>query len=139
MLSYWDPFVEMNRLQDQLRGRRGEAAAAAPAFRPAVDIREEEKSFVVYAELPGVKAGDVHVDVEKNVLTIKGERSRMVEGEEAGWKRVERAYGAFSRTFTLPETVDPDAIEARLEDGVLAVRIPKREAPAAKRIEIKAA
>jgi len=137
MLSYWDPFAEMNRLQDQLLGRRGETAA--PAFRPAVDIREEEKAFVVYAELPGVKAEDVHVDVEKGVLTVRGERTRRVEGEEAGWRRVERAYGSFTRSFSLPETVDPDAIEARLQDGVLEVRIPKREAPAAKRIEIHAA
>ena len=84
-----------------------------------------------------MKAEDFDVDVEKNVLTIRGERKLAKEGDEEGYRRVERFYGSFSRSFSLPETVDADAIEAKLADGVLELRVPKREAPAAKKIAIQ--
>ena len=134
MITRWDPFSEMNRLQDQLFGRR---AVEPPEFRPAVDIHEDDAGFTLHVEVPGMKAEDFDVDVEKNVLTIRGERKLAKEGDEEGYRRVERFYGSFSRSFSLPETVDADAIEAKLADGVRELRVPKREAPAAKKIAIQ--
>lgn len=132
MLTRWDPFAplsEMSRLQDLAR-------QAQQSFRPAVDIVEHPDAFEVRAEVPGMKAEDIHLDVEKNVLTLRGERQLEEVTEKSDYKRVERSYGTFTRSFTLPETVDDEHIEAKLNDGVLTVRLPKREAPSARRIEV---
>ncbi len=83
-----------------------------------------------------MKAEDIHLDVEKNVLTLRGERQLEEVTDGSDYKRVERSYGTFTRSFTLPETVDDEGIEAKLTDGVLTVRLPKREAPSARRIEV---
>ncbi len=131
MLTRWDPFAplsEMSRLQDLAR--------QAQSFRPAVDIVEHAGAFEVRAEVPGMKAEDIHLDVEKNVLTLRGERQLEEVTDGSDYKRVERSYGTFTRSFTLPETVDDEGIEAKLTDGVLTVRLPKREAPSARRIEV---
>lgn len=128
MLTRWDPFSEMSRLHDALARR--------PEFRPAVDIHESDEAFTLFVEVPGMKAEDVHVDVEKNVLTIKGERSESSDVEDEGFRRVERFRGTFSRSFTLPQTVDDEAIDAKLEDGVLKLVLPKRSAPGARRIAV---
>ncbi len=137
MLTRWDPFADMNRLQDQILGlsRAGEEARS---FRPAVDIREEEGACVVHAELPGVKQEDIHVEVERGLLTIRGERKfSSDEATKKSFRRVERFYGSFSRSFTLPETADAENVTADLKDGVLDVRIPKRTAATARKIEVK--
>lgn len=136
MLVRWDPFDEMNRLQDHIF--RGWGSNQRQAFRLAVDIREVDDAFLVEAEVPGIAAEDVHVDVEKNVLTIRGERSVEKEEKEDTFRRVERHYGSFSRSFTLPDTVDADNISADLKDGVLALRIPKKEAPQPRKISVNA-
>ncbi|MBO6935952.1 MAG: Hsp20/alpha crystallin family protein [Deltaproteobacteria bacterium] len=131
MLTRWDPFAplsEMSRLHDLAR--------QSQSFRPAVDIVESPDAFEVRAEIPGMKAEDIHIDVEKNVLTLRGERQLEETTEGTDYKRVERSYGTFTRSFTLPETVDDEQIEAKLTDGVLTVRLPKREAPSARRIEV---
>lgn len=128
MLTRWDPFTEMSRLQDALARR--------PEFRPAVDIHESDEAFTLFVEVPGMKAEDVHVDVEKNVLTIKGERSENRDATEEGYRRIERFRGTFTRSFTLPQTVDDEAIDAKLEDGVLKLVLPKRSAPGARRIAV---
>lgn len=128
MLTRWDPFSEMSRLHDALARR--------PEFRPAVDIHETEEAFTLFVEVPGIKAEDVHVDVEKNILTIKGERTESTEVDEEGYRRVERFRGTFSRSFTLPQTVDDESIDAKLEDGVLKLVLPKRSAPGARRIAV---
>ncbi len=133
MLVRWDPFEEMNRLHDHFLGGRG---LAKQAFKVAVDIREEDDAFYVDAEVPGLKAEDVKVDVEKNVLTLSGERNVEKEETEGTYRRVERQYGSFSRSFTLPETVDTDNISADLKDGVLALRLPKKEAPTPRKIAV---
>ena len=135
MLVRWDPFVEMNRLHDHFFGGRG---LTTQPFKVAVDIREDEGAFFVDAEVPGLAAEDVNVDVEKNVLTIRGERKVESEEGEGKYRRVERSYGSFSRSFTLPETVDADSISADLRDGVLALRLPKKEAPGARSISVNA-
>jgi HSP20 family protein len=135
MLVRWDPFEEMNRLHDHFFSGRG---LAKQAFQVAVDIREEDDAFFVDAEVPGLSAEDVKVDVEKNVLTLSGERRVEKEESEGSYRRVERQYGSFTRSFTLPETVDTENISADLKDGVLALRLPKKEAPTPRKISVKA-
>jgi HSP20 family protein len=134
MLVRWDPFEEMNRLHDHFFSGRG---LAKQAFQVAVDIREEDDAFYVDAEVPGLSAEDVKVDVEKNVLTLSGERKVEKEEIEDTYRRVERQYGSFTRSFTLPETVDTENISADLKDGVLALRLPKKEAPTPRNISVK--
>jgi HSP20 family protein len=137
ILSRWDPFGEMQRLTDQvLRGWTGEAQVRS--FAPAVDIFEDEASIVVKAELPGVKPGDVHIDVENNVLTLSGERKLEREEKREGYHRIESVYGNFTRSFALPEAVDADKVEADMSEGILSVRIPKKPETAHKRIEVRA-
>ncbi|MGB5192707.1 MAG: Hsp20/alpha crystallin family protein [Polyangiales bacterium] len=133
MLVRWDPFEEMSRLQDHFFSGKG---LSKQAFRVAVDIREENDAFYVDAEVPGLSAEDVKVDVEKNVLTLSGERKVEKEEREGTFRRVERHYGSFSRSFSLPETVDTDSISADLKDGVLELRLPKKEAPTPKQISV---
>ena len=135
MLVRWDPFEEMNRLHDHFLSGRG---LTKQAFQVAVDIREEHDAFFVDAEVPGLAADDVHIDVEKNVLTIRGERKVEKEEIEDTYRRVERQYGSFTRSFTLPETVDADSISADLNNGVLALRLPKKEAPTPRSISVNA-
>ena len=135
MLVRWDPFEEMNRLHDHFFSGRG---LTTQPFKVAVDIREEDDAFFVEAEVPGLPAEDVHVDVEKNVLTICGERKVEKEDVEGEYTRIERRYGGFSRSFTLPETVDADNITADLKEGVLALRLPKKEAPSPRTVSVKA-
>jgi HSP20 family protein len=135
MLVRWDPFEEMNRLHDHFLSGRG---LSKRAFQVAVDIREEDDAFYVDAEVPGMSAEDVKVDVEKNVLTLSGERKVEKEEIEDTYRRVERQYGSFTRSFTLPETVDTDNISADLKEGVLALRLPKKEAPTPRSISVNA-
>jgi len=135
MLVRWDPFEEMNRLHDHFLSGRG---LYKRAFQVAVDIREEDDAFYVDAEVPGMSAEDVKVDVEKNVLTLSGERKVEKEEIEDTYRRVERQYGSFTRSFTLPETVDTDNISADLKEGVLALRLPKKEAPTPRSISVNA-
>ena len=97
---------------------------------PAVDIRETNEAFVVEAELPGMSKGDVDVTFEDSVLTISGERTfedEGDEGEEKNYRRIERRYGSFSRSFTLPREVNGDAVKAAFKDGLLTVTVPKKE------------
>ncbi len=125
----------MNRLHDHFHSGRG---LTKHAFQVAVDIREEHDAFFVDAEVPGLAADDVHIDVEKDVLTIRGERKVEKEEIEDTYRRVERQYGSFTRSFTLPETVDADSISADLNNGVLALRLPKKEAPTPRSISVNA-
>jgi HSP20 family protein len=135
MLVRWDPFEEMNRLHDHFLSGRG---LAKQAFQVAVDIREEDDAFYVDAEVPGLAAEDVKVDIEKNVLTLSGERKVEKEETEGTFRRVERQYGSFTRSFTLPETVDTENISADLKEGVLALRLPKKDAPTPRSISVNA-
>jgi HSP20 family protein len=145
MLTRWDPFTEMSRLQDELfrsavGPRTGGAArparpdSARAAFSPAVDVHEDADAIFVQAELPGLRLDDVEVGVENDVLTLSGERKS--EREEGHYLR-ERWHGAFSRSFKLPRTVDVERIEATLKDGVLSVRLPKRDNVKPRKIEVR--
>ena len=139
MLSNWDPFAEIQRLQEQMSRRLGaNGNGNALAFRPAVDIYEDEESITLSVELPGMKAEEVHVDIQDNVLTLSGERKLEREEKREGYHRVERAYGSFSRSFSLPDNVDAEKCDAEMTDGVLRVKLPKRPEPQPKKIEVKA-
>ena len=105
---------------------------------PPVDLVEAEDHFVLKADLPGLTDDDVSIEVQDGTLTISGERRAEHESQERGWYRIERSFGSFSRSLTLPDGVDPDAISARFENGVLEVSIPKPEERKPRRVEIKA-
>lgn len=136
MLTRFDPFAEMTRLQDQLF-RLNAPTQSDFAFRPTVDIFEDEASIQLKADLAGVKPDDVHIEVENNVLTLRGERKMEHEEKKKGYHRVERAYGSFSRSFALPDTVDSENIAAAFDKGVLNLTLPKRPAAQKKQIKVK--
>lgn len=138
----WDPFGDLPDLsrwspfRDLLRGREG-LAARPGSLVPSVDVSEDDGHYVVTAEIPGAKKEDVHVEVHEGVLTIRGEKRS--EREEKKEKRhyVERSYGSFTRSFTLPQNADPDRLEARFKDGVLTVTIGKTEESKPRTVDIK--
>lgn len=142
-LVRFDPFRDLSLLQNRVNKlfsdtlTQGSGEDAFQTWAPAVDIFERGDDLVVSAELPGVKRDEIDVKVEGNVLTLRGERMRDRTISEENYHRVERSYGAFSRSFTLPSNVDPARIEARFKEGVLEVVIPKAEDAKPKRIEVK--
>ena len=116
--------------------RDDESSAATSSWSPAVDIKEEEGRFVIYADIPGVNPQDIEVSMENSVLTIKGERKLENREDNKEFKRVERIYGSFYRRFSLPDIADADKITASGKDGVLEVVIPKRPSAQARKIAI---
>lgn len=129
---------EIDRLFDDMFGHT--ALQTQSAWSPAVDIREDEKELTILAELPGMKLDDVEITCDNGILTIRGEKSETrKEGDERRYHLVERSYGAFTRSFQLPQGVDESKIEAAFDDGLLTVRIPKAALPQPKRIEIQGA
>ena len=125
---------EVNRI---LAGNRGTRSAAIEReWTPAVDIREEENSFVLVADIPGVARDNVDITLDKGVLTIRGERSATHNGVDREYRRRERANGTFMRQFTLPETVDAEHISATVTDGVLEIVIAKAQKPQPKKISV---
>jgi len=142
----WEPFRDLVGIQDRMnrlfeeafRGSRGagEEEWALGSWAPACDIYEQEGDIVLKAELPGVDPKDVDVRVEQNVLTLRGERKFDNEVKKESYHRVERAYGSFSRSFTLPNLVDTDKIKAEFRDGVLRVTLPQHEEAKPKQISI---
>lgn len=137
MLTRFDPFTDFARLSNDLFFAREPAPARPKSFAPVVDIQEDKDALVLRAEIPGIKADDVRIDVEKNVLTLHGERKLETKEGEGEYHRIERAYGTFTRSFVLPETVDADRVEAHLADGVLTLRLPKRPVEQPRRIAVK--
>ena len=131
-----EPFsTDFDRLFNTLFDRTG----ASQRWAPAMDLVEHEDHFVLRADLPGLAEGDVNIEVRDNTLRVSGERRSEHDQRERGWYRVERQFGKFSRSLTLPDGVDEGAIEAKFDRGVLEVRIPKPEERKPRRIEIKAA
>lgn len=104
---------------------------------PAVDVREEAQAYLVDADIPGVDPKDIEVTLENGVLTIRGERREEHKEERENYHRVERFSGSFSRRFTLPDAADSDGVEAGMDNGVLKIRIPKKEQAVSRRIEIR--
>jgi HSP20 family protein len=133
----------MNRLFDESFRGASRATdddwALGGSWAPAVDIYEKDGSIVLKAELPGIDAKGVDVRVENNVLTLRGERKFEEEAKKESFHRVERAYGTFSRSFTLPTVVDTNKIKAEFKDGVLKLTLPTREEAKPKQIQVQVA
>ena len=130
---------EFNRLFGTVFDSQTGVAAPARRWVPAVDLVEQDSSYVLRADLPGLSEDDVKIEVSDHVLTVSGERSAQHEERKDGYYRLERSSGSFSRSVRLPQGVQPDAIEASFANGVLEVRIPKPEQPQPQRVEIKPA
>lgn len=124
---------------DSFPGFETESSDLAPVNRswmPPVDIYETEEGFVATADLPGLGKKDIDVSLEGNVLTISGERSYEKSGEQGAFRRIERAYGNFRRSFTLPAGVDATKVDAKFKDGVLTLTLPKSETAKARKISV---
>lgn len=143
----FDPFRDLVTLQDRMnrlfdesaraRGDGGEDWALGGSWAPLVDIYEREGNIVLKAELPGVDPKDVDIRVENNVLTLRGQRKFDTEVKRESYHRVERAYGSFMRSFTLPSIVDTEKIDAQYKDGVLAITLPKKAEAQPRQINIR--
>jgi HSP20 family protein len=139
-------FTEFGLAKDRLNRLFGkddlwdaEGVLTAADWTPAVDILEGENEIVVKAELPGVDAKDIAVNVDNNVLTVKGERRFEKEVKKENYTRMERMYGTFSRSFALPTFIDPATVRAQYKDGLLNITLPKKEAAKTRNVEVKAA
>lgn len=136
--SSWDLFKEFDDLFTQLRGTENERAPEQmPLFQPAVDIRENEKGYLMAIDLPGIPEKDVKIEVKEGMMTVTGERRRDLKDEKEGWTRTERSFGRFQRSFSLPKDVKPQEIEAQFENGELHLFLPKSEAAQAVQIPVK--
>lgn len=141
----YDPFRDLRTLQEEVNrlftGNMGRAfedeGVARGSWSPNVDIYENKDHMVLEAELPGMKREDFDLSVENNVITLRGERHFTKKDDSDNYHRVERAYGSFTRSFTLPNTVSAESATAEYKNGVLRVTLPKREETKARRIEIK--
>jgi HSP20 family protein len=143
----WEPFRDLLSLQErmnrmfneQYRGASDDDWALGGSWAPAVDIFEQGHDIVLKAELPGVDPKDVDIRLENNVLSLRGQRKFENEVKKENYHRVERSYGSFSRSFTLPSVVDQNNIKAEFKDGMLKLVLPKREEAKPKQIEINVA
>ena len=143
-ITRYDPFRDLRTLQDEVNRlfssnfsrSFGDEGFARGAWAPSVDIYENKDQIVLEAELPGMNREDFELTVENNVLTLRGERRFEKKDETDNYHRVERAYGQFSRSFTLPQTVSAENATAEYKNGVLSVVLQKREEVKARRIEI---
>jgi HSP20 family protein len=144
-LIRWEPVRELNTIQSEMNRlfntffetpAPGNGNNALRRWVPAMDLVETEGEFVLRADLPGLSQDDVKIELQDHVLTISGERKAEHEERKEGYYRVERSSGAFSRSLTLPEGVDANAVKASFDKGVLEVRIPKPEEKKPRRVEI---
>jgi len=146
-ITRWDPFHELDELQHRLstlfgrvpvkkEGGRQESLRVAE-WTPLVDITEDSKEYLIKAEIPEVKKDDVRINVQNDVLTISGERKYEKEEHDKKHHRIERAYGSFLRSFTIPEDADPEHISAEFQDGLLRVHLTKMTSSKPKSIEVK--
>ncbi len=144
-LARWEPFRGTNTLQDQINRLfddvvlRGGTETPLTSWAPAVDIYETEHELVLKADLPEVDPKDLDIRVENNILTIRGDRKFEKKVDEDNYLRVERSYGSFSRSFSLANAVNPEAIKADYSNGVLTLTIPKREEAKPKQIKVNVA
>ncbi len=147
-LTRWDPFRELEDVQQRLSGflgRRpqrgdnndGNESITVAQWAPLVDITEDDKEYLIKAEVPEIKKNEIRVTVENGVLVISGERKFEKEEKYRKYHRIERAYGSFVRSFDLPDDADAGKVNAEFKDGLLAVHIAKSEASRPKQIEVK--
>lgn len=146
-LTRWDPFRELDDLQNRLSTLFGRApvrregdkreALTIAEWAPLVDIVEDDKEYLIKAELPEVKKEEIKVGVQDDVLTITGERKYEKEEKDKKYHRIERAYGSFSRSFTIPDDADGTKVSAEFKEGILKIHLPKSEKAKPKSIEVK--
>lgn len=146
MITRWDPFRDvvslqhrMNRLFDDRLGALMRDESLTGAFVPPVDVYEDENSIQVRLEVPGVDEKDIDIQLENNVLTVRGERKFEKEEKEENFHRIERRYGSFTRSFTLPTTVNSDDVKADYDKGVLKIQLAKRAEAKPKQIKVNLA
>jgi HSP20 family protein len=145
----WEPIAELSTIQNEMNRLfstfsdqplpTGGGGVPARRWIPAMDLVETEDHYVLRADLPGLSDEDVNVQLQDNVLAISGERKAEHETQQEGYYRLERAFGGFSRSLTLPHGVDPDAVQAHFDLGVLEIRIPKPEQKKPRQVQIKLA
>jgi len=142
-LTRWNPLKELEDFQNRFSPflslpRRMEASLEDNEWMPSVDVAEDEGEFTITADLPDVPKDSVHVFVDDGMLTLQGERKREKEEKKKKYHRIERSYGSYSRSFQLPDTVDPEKIDAAFENGVLTIHLPKQEvqAPPRKQVDV---
>jgi HSP20 family protein len=134
----WDPFREMTQLQNRFDRLFDAVGGRQESWLPAVDVFDTQDAVVLKAELAGMNPDDIQIEVEDNVLTIKGERKFEEKVDEERYYRVERRFGSFQRSLALPQGVKADQIEAAYDEGILTVTVPKAEQEKPKRIEVQA-
>jgi HSP20 family protein len=134
----WDPFRQGSTLQNHINSlfAEGKTAATAASFTPAVDIYEDDKKVVLKLEVPGIEEKDLDVSVEKNTLTVKGQRKLEKEEKQENFHRVERRYGSFYRAFTLPNTVDTENVQASYNTGILKLELVKKPEAQPRQIKV---
>ena len=148
-ITRWDPFNELTTLQDRFSqlfnqpfgpfrafGPGNEQSLTAANFIPPVDVFEDQHTITVQAELPGIEEKDLDISLENNILTISGERKMENEEKKENFHRIERSYGRFTRSFTLPPTVETENVNAEFNNGVLKITLNKREEAKPKQIKI---
>ena len=144
VLTRWEPFREFATLQDRINrvfrdsysGAAQDEALTTSSFAPAVDVYEDEHKVSLKIEVPGIDEKDIDVRVENNTLTVHGERKIEKEEKEENYRRVERQYGSFTRTFSLPTTVDAEKVQASYDKGILKISLPKKAEAKPKQIKI---
>src|SRR6202167_2631555 len=144
VITRWDPLREFATIQDRMNrlfrdsyGNEGrEEALSNTAFAPPVDVYEDEHGVTLKIEVPGIDENDIDVRIENNTLTVHGERNFEKEEKEENYRRVERQYGSFTRTFSLPNTVDQESVQADYDKGVLKVKLTKKAEAKPKQIKV---
>jgi HSP20 family protein len=144
MLTRWDPFREFVTIQDRMNrlfrdsyGPEGkDESLTTTAFAPPVDVYEDEHNVTLKIEVPGIDEKDIDVRIENNTLTVHGERKFEKEEKEENYRRVERQYGSFTRTFSLPNTVNQESVQADYDKGVLKVKLAKKAEAKPKQIKV---
>jgi HSP20 family protein len=145
IVRWLDPFRDLSTIQERMnqifedalaRNRGREEGLRSGMWTPAVDIYENADSVVVKAELPGVEKDQISVEVKDGILSLRGERKFEKEVKEDSYHRIERAYGSFQRSFSLPVSVDQEKVTAKFKDGVLEVKLPKKEQAKPKQIKV---
>ena len=147
LLTRWEPFRELSTMQDRMsrmnrlfresyNPQNPEEALTTTSFAPPVDIYEDEHNITLKLEVPGIDEKDIDVRIENNTLVVQGERKIEKEEKEENFRRVERQYGSFTRSFTLPNSVDPGQVSADYEKGVLKIKLAKKDEAKPKQIKV---
>src|SRR5438034_2646711 len=143
VVTRWDPFREFSTLQDRMNrlfrdsyGDAREEALTTSTFAPPVDVYEDEHNITLKIEVPGIEEKDIDVRIENNTLTVHGERKFEKEEKEENFRRVERQYGSFTRSFTLPTTVDAETVQAHYDKGILKIQLAKKAEAKPRQIKV---